>query len=570
MVLLIKLGYDGPMNSRAYLILAIFIILILSIALGVATFWINFWPTDSYFFYLPTARELFKVEYLSQMHDVLPGTIVMHGKETLVLGIAIMQKMLNDTQSLYPNVLLLIIATAISSLSIYSIGLRIFAPRIAFLCFILFITSFWSWMYALQGAHQPLALMFFLLTVVCLQNTSRHGIFALLAGLCLGFMSFSSPTALLYLPYFFLFFVFYKNSFQLKKIKHLALATGLFLSGMLAVILLFTFPNPIQSLKEFSIFLSRSQGFNHFYLYRSQLSLLDPLHFGTTHSDFFRGAGLIWIIKYFFLIMPFLFSAYLVSLGYLFQQGFKKKKILLVIFISLATPWAVEAMQAAQFGRNYFSWLMGMLFVIGYTAHLRSQKGSFSFQLKLITGIWIAGHLILNIFVFFTDIFPTRMATASLDRYLRKNHIEQLWTYPQNPYKNVTTDVLNNPKLKEKIQFTPMQTIHDPTEGYVLIPPTSSYVLHNNCIGEDWITDPGLKKLLDQGGLESYTVTIFPTIGSSRIWTQEEEVCSYRDLILGDMAKSRKKSKIYILDVKKLQSAWEDSLPDTKLRKNPL
>src|SRR3989338_11166877 len=105
--------------SRYFVIgMTLFIVL----CLAKSTYYINYWPSDSHNPYIPTAARLFELRFLSQMHE-LPVNgqlkLTMHGKETLILGIALMQRILNDTQSLYPNVLLLIFATGISSILIY-------------------------------------------------------------------------------------------------------------------------------------------------------------------------------------------------------------------------------------------------------------------------------------------------------------------------------------------------------------------------------------------------------------------------------------------------------------------
>src|SRR5438477_7796087 len=129
-----------------YRTIVIGLTLLIVLSLSQSTYYINYWPSDSHNPYIPTAAHLFELKFLSQMHDVPVNgqlKLTMHGKETLILGIAIMQKILHDTQSLYPNVLLLILATGISSVLMYFIFCRLFNPAIGLLAYLLFTGCFW-------------------------------------------------------------------------------------------------------------------------------------------------------------------------------------------------------------------------------------------------------------------------------------------------------------------------------------------------------------------------------------------------------------------------------------------
>ena len=54
-----------------------------------------------------------------------------------------------------------------------------------------------------------------------------------------------------------------------------------------------------------------------------------------------------------------------------------------------------------------------------------------------------------------------------------------------------------------------------------------------------------------------YVVASFKTMASSRIWNQEEELCTYQDLTLGRITDyDRRKGFAWILDAKKLQQDW--------------
>ena len=196
--------------SDRRLLLCWIISLSVSVFLAIATYYINFWPTDSWNAYLPAATKLFDQPFVSQVHDKVGFTLIMRGKESLVLGIAIMQRILGDFETLYPIILLLIVAVNISSILIYIIGKKIFNAHTGLMCFLFFACCFWPYLYILQAAHPPLVLMNCLAACYMLLVTEKHRLFFVLSGIFSGFMMFSSPTSTLYVPYVFCFF-FYQS-----------------------------------------------------------------------------------------------------------------------------------------------------------------------------------------------------------------------------------------------------------------------------------------------------------------------------------------------------------------------
>jgi len=49
----------------------------------------------------------------------------------------------------------------------------------------------------------------------------------------------------------------------------------------------------------------------------------------------------------------------------------------------------------------------------------------------------------------------------------------------------------------------------------------------------------------------------FKTLAASKIWTQEEGICTYLDLMLGLIKDDdREKGWVYLLDAEKLQKEW--------------
>lgn len=493
-------------------------------ALAATTVYINFWPDDSYH-YVPTAARVFDLPFISQIHglsDYDLTRINMRAKEALILGISIFQKLLNDNQSLYPNVLLLIVATGISGILIYRIIGTLYGERVGFIAYLLFAFSFWPYLYILQGAHPPLALMFFLLAV--------WARFPWLSGIFLGLMFFSSPTASLYLPYYLTWCWFKRTQWR---------QALLIFAGWLVVFLYFTWPDPAGSLTQFSRFLSASQKENHFTTYHDYLSSYFAV------PEVFRGGGWVWILKYLWLTMPVMFAGYLLALGYVLKNAFYQRSLILLILLSLSTPLLVETSQVAQFGRNYFPWLIGMILLISYALAKQPVPQT---KAKTLLWIFLGSHILFNVWIFSRDIFPSRMATAWIEQWLRKHNVTDVFVYQNHPLNRFLVQVLNNPKYKEKIKFWGIKTIHDADKGYILVPPSTGKNIWQNCAVENFDADPALTDLYKRGPLSKYAAASFKTLASSRVWAQEEEVCSYLDLMLGRItADDRKKGEAYIL-----------------------
>jgi hypothetical protein len=187
--------------SGAYTAFLIIFIVLMTAWLGRTTCYINAWPSDSAASYIPTAAKLFEMRFFSQMHDLhLHGLsrLNMRGKEALIVDIAILQRILGDTKSLYPNILLLILSCGLSSGLLFLIFKKFFNATAGFVAFVLFAFSFWPYMYVLLGAHQPLVLCNFLLSFFFLQRAGPRRVYLFLGGLFFGLTFFSSPPYYVY------------------------------------------------------------------------------------------------------------------------------------------------------------------------------------------------------------------------------------------------------------------------------------------------------------------------------------------------------------------------------------
>ena len=553
---------------RYYLAAALFVSVVLASAMAWATRFINFWPTDSSIFYLPVARDLFNFPYFSWMHNYLKYKLgyvhVLHGKEALVLLIAIMQRLLGDSETIFPNILVLILAVQISGLAVYFIARRLWGEHLGFLTFAIMASCFWPYMYVLLGAHQPMVMMFFLLSVFFIMYAQRRNSFYLLAGVSLGLMLFSSPTALAYSPYYIFFALLAgwpSAKFQRpgpEKFKHLACV---FL-GFLGVLMLFLPPDPNEAIGGLFKYIGFNRFHNHFDVIKIDWASRLGQEAVLPQPGKFRALGLIWVGKFAFLIMPVLFFLYITSLGYLLARSWRNKKILLILILSLATPLGVEIARVSQFGRNYFSWLIGVVFLTVYAAHdfMRTHSVFFRRYKKICffaAGCLLGGHIVLNGYVFLSDVLPARMATTHLHSFFKKHRIHETFAYRSNLNNRNTIDVMKNPKMDFPLKFYLVGDIATPPFGYILIPPISGKSIWSNCLIPDYNLDPYLTELYESGQIDRYAVAKFKTVATSRLWNQEEEVCTYRDLVLRQISdEDRAKGFMYLLSADKLQESW--------------
>ncbi len=533
--------------AKYYFRVVVILSFIIAAWFAVTLYYINPWPTDSWTLYIPAAKDLQNMHYISEMH-ILNKICSLYNKETLIAGIAVFQHLLHDFDSLYPNMLLLIVSVFVSSVLIYLIFQKWFSPAIGLLAFFLFSASFWSYIYVLQGAHQPLALMNFLVAVYFITVNRTAVVQYLLAGISLGLMFFSSPTAPLYAPYLIVAFLFeiYRRQLSDRKILQ---ASALMTLGFMYIVLLVTLPYPLDALKNY----------------------LDFVHYAKTHTNFphaageigGRGdAGITWIFKYFLMSMPVVFLSYSFCLVYLLFHARRNTMLLVFILLSLTTPLQVELSQSAQFGRNYYSWHIGMIFLICFSVYhflklyfrtmpIRSQR---LIQLLFVT--FIATYIFTNAKILFADLLPSRMFTNTFYSWLH-HHPAPVFAYRQNPYSLYAGDNVNNPKYAEPIPLQKIDFIKDAKSGWILIPPMTGKNIYTNCQGKNFVYDPYLMELLTSGEFEHYVAASYPTIGSSVTWNQEEEYCSYLDLHLGKIsADDRWLSRMFILDAAKLQREW--------------
>ncbi|MCA9401077.1 MAG: hypothetical protein KC713_05585 [Candidatus Omnitrophica bacterium] len=522
-----------PLNlqNRIFLILTLSISLLTAIFLARETYYINYWPSDSWHLYIPAAKYTQDLTFISNIHkqNIFHS---LHFKEILVLWVSFFQWLLNDFHSLFPNIIILIISNSVSGLMIYLILKKWLDPSVSFIGFLLFTGCLWPHLYMLLGAHQPLVMMNFLLAVFCLCYINTPWLACVISGICFGLAVFSSPTSPLYIPYYFFAFLLFIFHARLISAKNIFQSAGMIFVGACIVVLMITLPDPWKNTIDYFKFLAESQSENNF---------THPNFIGVTAPDNLpqRGSGISWIIKYMFHTFPGLFSLYICSIFLCLYFSNKKWLAFIIVLFSLSTPVGAETVQAAQFGRNYFSWLFGIIVVcclnLQNIKKLIQQKApsQSSFLFSCLTLCVIGSILILNIQKLFHDIIPSRMATNHIHDFIRalpENEIVSV--YKNHPYNRNIIGHINNPKYDHQMRFRFVNTVSDVKEGYFLLPPLTGKSIWSDCQRRDFVEDPHLNQLLQSGTFPEYVIKTFPTIASSQYWIHEEEYCTYLDLEL--------------------------------------
>ena len=504
----------------------------LFIGLGLAkSCWnMNFWPSDAEVYYMPAAKDLFHHQYLSQMHQGLDEERIkwLHGKEMHVLAIAILQQWMHDTQTLRPLVLLGCFAVFFSSLLIYLIIRKLWGKVSSVVVWFLFTTSFWPYLYVLFTKHQTQGLMLFLFAIMCMVYATGSFLY-LMAGICMGMSIFSSTVSMLYMP-------LVAAAFLLEP-KKIARNIILFAIGFSLVVFYVNWPNVLDNLRSYAQYVSISGKMNHFFYNQKVLVQWLPRY----DLKDTRG-GLMWVVKYLWLVIPYIIIVFWVCVYRLFGGG--GKQILLWLCLSFSAVIMAECKGVAQYGANYFPAMIGLLMFIGFSLRdARFEKWWF-----------VAGAIVLswNVYVFATDIYPSRMVTTKVADFLERKKIDHIYTFRQHVLRPNILDHLN-PEMLKHLSVAPIESVVQVDQGYILLPPISTDSIYRASNGDynDFDGDPVLNNIVRQGRIKDYAVAGFRTLGSSLIWSQEEEIFAYRYLVRGQF-QDTDLNKVWILDGSKI------------------
>ncbi|MFQ6026872.1 MAG: hypothetical protein ACE5Q6_05075 [Dehalococcoidia bacterium] len=342
--------------------------------------------------------------------------------------------------------------------------------------------------------------------------------------------------------------------------SHAALFLGLF-----AVVALFTLPDVARNLLMYFSYWNAGNMWGHFALYKNYFDGI-----GHPIKDDMRGAGLLWIFRFFRRVAPFHSGLYVGSLVFIgamlvFDPQLRREAYLVafIVLFSLSPILLGELTRSPQLGRTYFPALVGILLLVGYVANL--AVAGFPPPGPLIFWIFALGFLTIsaawNIRMFVTDVWPSRMAPAWLGKTLRNLGSEEFYTY-DTPYNAAFVDVLS-PQYLSRYRVNFIESLQELDQGYVLVPGTSAKAL--NMESQQWAIkhgdfnlDPELNRLIDSKEIAQYAVASFKTFGTSRIWGHESEVASYRDLFLKEIDDTdRWRGRAWIVDVGKLRQAGQ-------------
>jgi hypothetical protein len=557
--------------------------LIIAISLIIATWDINFWPTDAEIYYFDIALQLPHYKYLSEMHKPMEAEnlLWLHGKEILILCISLMQRFMNDFSTLRPFMMVGILSTCFSGILVFLIFGAVWGVAVGAWCYFLYATSFWPYLYVLFAKHQPLGLVFCLFAIYCLLSILRirkgWWFLSFLSGMSLSFAVFSSTSASLYLPFyvagfFYVIFSLFRQGRKRAQITLHAMGSGfLILAGFLSNIVYVSWPDVLKNIKGYWQYIQTSSSHTHFFYnqaYLQQWFLTRPV------ADL--RAGWLWVLKYFLVAMPVLFPLYLLGIIFLLcmippmRSRTFTVRTLGVIGLSFTPPLLAEAAHVAQYGGNYFPALLGIILLLGYVGHvvitaIWPKRKVRRIRQSAILAIVMLGVLqvVINGQVFFSDIYPTRFATTFLSRRIESLGIDHIYSYQKHPYSENFLPCLS-PKLVKNLEFVSIQNIMEPKKGYILVPPATGDAIYNAAKGRyaDFDDDVFLNELRRKGNLKDYAVASFRTLANSRIWLHEEEILSYRDLILGHKFYQRDEAgRVWLLDAGKLRADFLNNIP---------
>jgi len=531
------------------------ITLAIVLCLSCGTWNMNFFPSDAKTLYNPAARTVAQGEHVSQIHRETDfyQSPWLHGKEYAILHFAIFQKLMRDTETLRPLVTVCILAFGFSAMLLFFVAKRYWGAPIGFICYLIFISSLWPYVYVLLVKHTLIGLCYFLLSVYAIQKSARGerwiGSVVFLAGLSWGIAIFSSTITPLYGPFLIAAWVY--ASFQKKSHWQKSLGALIwFFAGSLVSTISINLPDLPGNLSRYFQYVKMRQATNHFFLNQMVLRQWLPDPIPNT-----RG-GAFWVIKYLLLIMPILFPFFLLCAGLLIYRYFFKKQSLrsqmnvgIILFLSVAAPMMAEIRGVAQYGGNYFPALIGIILLIGY--FLSQEKAKWVMPVTVVLTI----HVAWSAQAFFRDLYPTRMCTSQISKELRNLDQRQIYVDTANVLSLVLIDHLDS-DVRNGTQFLNVDNIMEAPSGYFLVAPVigSSIYLSTFSYYQDFDEDIFLNELVRSGQIEHYAVASIPTIAASRFWLHEEEILSFRDLVLGHFKDAYfTKGRAWILDLEKLQ-----------------
>ena len=593
------------------------------------------------------AAQSHKWRWFSDLHKMGKGKTGM--KDVTIILISVMQRILRNKTGDYPYTVLGGITNAISAFLIFLIATEYLGPVVALFLGILFLVSFWNWQIALHGGHANVATMFFLLSVLSVQQINNGflmpAVWLIITGAIFCLSQFASASSIKYTPLFFVS-VFYARYHDLIKSGGWSsiyasiwnnrlygfnvTIIALFLAGI--ILLKINYKKIVASIyhRKAPAFLNKiisgrelfpldyyikhakkrvrqltiwglwliiglllllnvigfyylitiaigltlgflilnlpdiKKGFRYYLDFLLETQVRKKSHFrvyvdyfakkGLTVSRYTQGAGLVWLPRVFFRMIPFHTIIFVVAAAGSIVSLFMfpgdlwinfVNIVLLLIFSLSPIIWA-EMTRAPQLSRTYSPGLVGMLLTIGYGAYL--VQIAFPGNYIIIFSITLTATSAWNLWKFFSDVYPARMGATKLFSVLKRLSIKEIYTY-DTKYNRALVETI--PGLGES-EYTPRKKIEPPfavhyinsitdvRDGWIVIPGTNGRALTmdaTEAINNNFrfTKDPVLNKLIESHDIEKMATAKIKTCGASRIWPLESEVLGYMDLILHEI-----------------------------------
>lgn len=149
------------------------------------------------------AAQSHKWRWLSDIHKY--GISKTRMKDVSILLLAIFQKITGDKESDYPYTILTGFIVSISAILIYFMGSNYWGSVIGLFLSLIYLFNFWPWQISLYGGHINIATLFFLISVLFIQNlvpTQGINLYLAISGALFCCAMFSSASTIKYAPIF--------------------------------------------------------------------------------------------------------------------------------------------------------------------------------------------------------------------------------------------------------------------------------------------------------------------------------------------------------------------------------
>ena len=552
---------------------------------------------------MESINNIHKWKFISSMHKFSLGKSRM--KDMGVLFVLLVSFIFPKFYSFKKLTSAILFANFLSCIFIFIIFEELFDLNTALVCSVIYLFSVWPYMIILHGGYHIIAQFFSLLTIYILiiANTNFDYIMAgffmccamyssassrkyfLFIYICLAFIfldvsNFKSNFLDIKLIIFTFFFIFlWKSQFyfewlnkfsnktfninvsleffskiytQLIRILILfffplllfyflsfdkqiySVAISFFIIGFIACFFIINYPLKLENIVGYLRYTDMSD-VAHFNKIRNYFDSINEKIINGMRAE---KSGLIWIFKYFLIVLKHeIVLAVIFSVIYIYNNG-NVFNLILIFLISITPIIVGETSNGPQIGRSYFPSFIGLVFFIGFVAY-NIELSSNIYFLILIGSIY-------NLYLLIQDIIPSRITVWRLKSYLEQNKINEICAYKSKFYNWILPPLLD---MMPNLKINLINNYTESIEKYILIPGQSHKVVNNFGVSEkDFDIDKKFIDKLNEGKFEKNTVLDLKNMGTSKFWMHEDEVSSYRYLLLKDISQNDiKKSFLKLL-----------------------